>query len=191
MTRTKKVETTIKDTAEADDVLLELARLQNQKKGIEVWMNKQQQKIQEEAVFKGTDDSGQTLGDRIAAKEANLLAFLEKNRDAFADKTRSVELNHGKIGFRLGTPKVTALGSMTMKSIMGTEALVKMLRKWGWIKEDPKMDKTQILADHADSKEPVLKKLRQVSLTVIQEDAPFVEPKEIKMSAARIEDKAA
>ena len=93
---------------------------------------------------------------------------------------------HGVIGYRLGTPKVSILGRITQKTIMETEAIFKRLKSWGWIEDKPRLDRQAIISSYAAESEKTLKRLKEVSMTVEQNDEPWFEPRltEIDLHAA-------
>jgi len=185
MARTKKVQTTIKSMEEADQVLKEIALLENQKMKVDSWATEREQVIRDEAKMKLVinDKTGETVNDRIASLSANLLAFVDTKRDTFSIKKRSMELLHGTVGFRLGTPKVTTIGSMTQKAIITTEAIFQKLKKWGWIEQKPRLDKNAILASYTNEKDKTVKRLKQVSLNVEQTDEPWFETRRVDVNA--------
>lgn len=186
MTKTKGVQTSIKDMDEADEVLKTISMLTHRKTEVDNWATEQEQKIRTQAKDKLILNSktGETIGDRISALSADLLGYVELNRDLFAQGKRSMELTHGTIGIRLGMPKVNTIGKITVKAIMSTEALMKKLRSWGWIAEKPVLDREQIIADFKEAEVKTLTKLRQVSMCVDQEDEPWFDTRETELEKA-------
>lgn len=186
MTKTKGVQTSIKDMEEADEILQTISMLNHRKAEVDNWATEQEQKIRNQAkeklVLNGK--TGESIGDRIATLSADLLGFVELNKDLFATGKRSMELTHGTIGIRLGMPKVDTLGKITVKAIMATEALMKKLRSWGWIAEKPSLDREQIIADFKVSEVKTMTKLRQVSMCVNQTDEPWFETRETEVEKA-------
>ncbi len=185
MTKTKGAQTSIRDMDQADDVMREISTLTHKKEEIDNWVTEQEQEIRSKAKDRLLLDkkSGETVGDRISSLSADLLGFIELNKDLFATGKRSMELTHGTVGIRLGMPKVDTIGKITVKAIMATEALMKKLRSWGWIAEKPSLDREQILTDFKVSELKTLHNLRQVSMTVTQTDEPWFEPREADIEA--------
>lgn len=183
MTKTKGIQTSIRDMDEADEVMREISELTHRKTEVDNWATEQEAEIRARAKDKLVFDkkSGETVGDRIATLAADLLGYVELNKDLFATGKRSMELVHGSIGVRLGMPKVDVIGKITVKAIMATEALKKKLLSWGWIAEKPTLDKEQILADFKVADTKTLQRLRQVSMTVTQTDEPWFEPRETEI----------
>ncbi|MBN2200464.1 host-nuclease inhibitor Gam family protein [bacterium] len=189
MTKTKGIQTSIKDMDEADDVLREISELQHRQQEVENWVTEEEQAIREKAKGKLLlNKNGETVADRIAKLSADLLGFVEQNADMFKGEPRRRELAHGTIGIRLGMHQVATVGKITLKAIMNAEAMVKRLRAWGWIKETPSLDKAKILETYKSSDRvasSVLTRLRQVSLTVKQDDEPWFETREADLEAGR------
>lgn len=190
MARTKQIETTIKTMDEADEVLKEIAQLENRKEAINAWVTEEEQKIRDAAKKRLVFDkaSNETVDDRIAMLSLNLKAYIEKNADSFTGKKRSIELNHGTVGFRLGTPKVAAMNRISMLKILDNAAWFKKLKQWGWIKDKPSVDKNAILSAYAEDKKSALKRLEQVSLTVQQDDEPWFEPRKSEVASGQMLD---
>ena len=153
MTKTRGVQTSIRDMDEADDVMREISELTHKKDSIDNWVTEQEQEIRARAKDKLLLDkkTGETVGDRIASLSADLLGFVELNKDLFASGKRSMELAHGKIGIRLGMLKVNVIGKITFKAIMDAEAMLKKLQLWGWISQKPVLNKEQIIADFKEA----------------------------------------
>ena len=185
MTRTKEIKTTITSDREADQVLMQIAQLDHKKMEVESWATEQEQKIREQAknMLLLDKKSGETVDDKRTALEANLLAYVGENRERF-QKKRSMELTHGTIGYRLGTPKVGVVGSITQKAILTTAALKDKLKRWGFIAVKESLDKKAILSAYTEDKDKTLKKLREVSMEVTQDDEAWFEPRRTEIAAA-------
>lgn len=118
--------------------------------------------------------------DKIAAltskkdeKFKALQLYATQNKDnLFADDKRSIDLVHGKIGFRWGNFKVVTLKSVTIKAAVQLMAKNKFLRENFLV---PKVDlnKEAIIAVRDDKKK--MDKIRAVGLDVDQEESFFVE----------------
>jgi phage host-nuclease inhibitor protein Gam len=188
MTRHKSIKSTIQSQEQADQVLREIALLENRKTEVESWITEREQNIREQAKSKLVlnDTTSETVPDRITALSANLIAYIEEHQESFGEKKRSLDLMHGTIGYRLGTPKVSILGRMTQKAIMETEAIFKRLKSWGWIEDKPRLDKQAILSAYAVEKDKTLKRLKEVSMTVEQTDEPWFETRHVEIESAAI-----
>ena len=185
MTKTKGAQTSIRDMDEADDVMREISKMTHRKAEVDNWVTEQEQDIRSKAKDRLLLDkkTEETVGDRISSLSADLLGFVELNKDLFATGKRSMELTHGTIGIRLGMQKVDVIGKITFKAIMGAEALLKKLASWGWISQKPTLDKEQIIADFKAAEAKTQTRLRQVSMTVRQEDEAWFETREAEIEA--------
>ncbi len=99
-----------------------------------------------------------------------LQAFAVNNREAFG-KLKSMELTHGKIGFRTGTPKLKTLKGFTW------EAALKLVKAFApaYIRTKEEINKEALLADRGLAK--VANKLADMGITVDQDETFFVDPK--------------
>ena len=186
MTRVKKITSTIKSHNEADNALREHGILEAKKATIDAWLKKREHDLLEEAKekFIFNHESGETIPDRMTALAANLIAYIQERSDLFDDKVRSIELPHGRIGYRLGTPAVTTLGRMSIKAILATDVLFKRIKKFGWIKDNPRLDREKMISEYATDKEKTLKQANQVSMTITQSDEPFFVTRKITFDSS-------
>lgn len=83
-------------------------------------------------------------------------------------KRKSIELTHGTIGFRLGTPKLKALAKWTMAKVL--QAL-KDNKVSEYIRVKETIDKKALLKDAKDVA------IDQFGLRVVREETFFVDPK--------------
>lgn len=96
--------------------------------------------------------------------------FAESNIELF-EKKKSMEMAHGIIGFRTGTPKLKTRKGFTWSAV--NQLLKEFAPDYVRTKEEPAKDKLL-----ADREEPTLKELfPKVGITVVQDEAFFVEPK--------------
>jgi phage host-nuclease inhibitor protein Gam len=92
--------------------------------------------------------------------------YAETNPDLFAKK-KSIELTHGVIGFRTGTPKLTTLRGFQWAAVF---SLVK--EKLGsYIRTKEEVNKELLLVDRDKIN------LSEVGLKVVQDETFYVEPK--------------
>jgi phage host-nuclease inhibitor protein Gam len=96
--------------------------------------------------------------------------YAENNRDDFGKK-KSMELTHGVLGFRTGTPKLKAKKGFTWNSV--TNLLKEFLPDYVRTTDEPAKDK--LLSDR-DIPE-VLELFNKVGIMVDQDETFFVEPK--------------
>lgn len=108
------------------------------------------------------------LANDIAEGTDRIHAYVEAHPGFIPPGKKSRELLHAVIGYRTGTPKVTALKGWTLKTAL--EACLRYRPKW--VRQTPSLDKEQIIADV-----PVGGEVESVGLTVVQEETFFVAPK--------------
>ena len=110
------------------------------------------------------------LGDIKSGAMDILQSYAENNREEFGKK-KSMELTHGIIGFRTGTPALKAAKSFTWKSI--TTLLAKLYPDYVRHVTEPAKDK--ILADRLY---PATQNMMvECGIIVDQAESFFVEPK--------------
>jgi phage host-nuclease inhibitor protein Gam len=99
-----------------------------------------------------------------------LMAYAQQHPELFAKK-KSLEMTHGVIGFRTGTPSLKTLKGFTWSSV--TNLLKEFLPNYVRIVEEPAKDK--LLADR--EVEEVSKLFPKVGIRVEQTETFFIEPK--------------
>lgn len=131
---------------------------------------------------------------KIREKYASKLAELESERDTAFDtlqsfatenqaelfiKKKSLEMAHGVIGFRTGTPKLKTLKGFTWASAL---QLVKEFLP-GYIRQTEEIAKDKLLADRAaeltvnEVATPMSGQMAKCGITVVQDETFYVEPK--------------
>lgn len=131
---------------------------------------------------------------KIREKYANKLAELESERDTAFDtlqsfatenqaelfiKKKSLEMAHGVIGFRTGTPKLKTLKGFTWASAL---QLVKEFLP-GYIRQTEEIAKDKLLADRSaeltvnEVATPMSGQMAKCGITVVQDETFYVEPK--------------
>lgn len=123
---------------------------------------------------------------RIREKYVNRLAELEDEKEKAFDilhayatenqadlfiKRKSLEMTHGVIGFRTGTPKLKTLKGFTWASAL---LLVKEFLP-GYIRQTEEIAKDKLLADRAT--EDMALQMAKCGLQVSQDETFYVEPK--------------
>ena len=100
-----------------------------------------------------------------------LQSFATENQAELFSKKKSLEMAHGIIGFRTGTPKLKTLKGFTWASalLLVKEFLPDFIRKTEEIAKD------KMLADRES--EGMIEKLSKCGITVAQDETFFVEPK--------------
>lgn len=100
-----------------------------------------------------------------------LQAFATENQAELFNKKKSLEMVHGTIGFRTGTPKLKTLKGYTWASAL---QLVKEFLP-GFIRSTEEIAKDKLLADREDEK--VAANLERCGILVAQDETFYVEPK--------------
>lgn len=100
-----------------------------------------------------------------------LQSFATENQAELFSKKKSLEMVHGTIGFRTGTPKLKTLKGFTWASAL---QLVKEFLP-GHIRATEEIAKDKLLADRDDDK--VAENLSRCGIMVAQDETFFVEPK--------------
>lgn len=100
-----------------------------------------------------------------------LQTYALENQEELFNKRKSLEMVHGTIGFRTGTPKLKTLKGFTWASAL---QLVKEFLPTH-IRTTEEIAKDKLLADRDDEK--VSANLSRCGITVVQDESFFVEPK--------------
>lgn len=100
-----------------------------------------------------------------------LQAYALENQEELFSKKKSVDMSHGVIGFRTGTPKLKPLRGFTWASAL------QLLKEFlpGYVRQTEEIAKDKLLADR-DSEE-VSGKMSKCGIQVAQEETFYVEPK--------------
>lgn len=96
--------------------------------------------------------------------------FAEKNKTLF-DKKRSIDLTHGVLGFRRGTPKLKTKKGITWAAVV--ELAREFAPEWIRTKEEPAKDIMISLRDEPEAVE----KMAKVGVLVENDESFFVELK--------------
>lgn len=111
--------------------------------------------------------------EEIQAKSVLVQAWAEANPDEFT-KRKSLELSHGTIGFRTGTPKLKTLAKRTWAAVLDILRAHKPYHGFVRIKEE--VDKESILVAHANFN-LLPGDLKEMGVEVVQEESFYIEPK--------------
>ncbi|PLW90010.1 host-nuclease inhibitor Gam family protein [Mucilaginibacter sp.] len=165
-TRQKKVllPTTI-TKAEAEEAFAEFAQADARQQQITSKMDEAITKIREKYAAEITE-----LTDKKEGAFDIMLTYAENNRDDFGKK-KSMDLTHGTIGFRTGTPALKTAKGFTWTSV------TKLLEKGypDFIRKVTEPAKDKILADRL--KPEVKLMIEECGIIVDQKETFFVEPK--------------
>lgn len=100
-----------------------------------------------------------------------LHAYATENQAELFVKKKSLEMVHGVIGFRTGTPKLKTLKGFTWASAL---QLVKEFLP-GYLRQAEEIAKDKLLADR--SEDDMSQKMAKCGIMVVQDEVFFVEPK--------------
>lgn len=100
-----------------------------------------------------------------------LQAFATENQAELFSKKKSLEMAHGAIGFRTGTPKLKTLKGFTWASAL---QLVKEFLP-GYLRQTEEIAKDKLLADR--EVEDMVPQMNKCGIQVVQDETFYVEPK--------------
>ena len=100
-----------------------------------------------------------------------LQAFATENQAELFSKKKSLDMAHGTIGFRTGTPKLKTLKGFTWASAL---ELVKEFLP-DYVRQTWDIAKDKLLADR--DAEEMLSRMAKCGMQVVQDEAFYVEPK--------------
>lgn len=115
-------------------------------------------------------DELQVLAETKEAAFAAIQIYAESNMEKFEGK-KSIDLTHGRIGFRTGTPKLKLRKKFTWGAV--TEMLKELLPAYVRTVEEPAKDK--LLADR--DKEEVFTAMPKCGIEVVQDESFYIELK--------------
>jgi phage host-nuclease inhibitor protein Gam len=128
-----------------------------------------------ESLIKQIDDrlgpKMSSLTELIEEKSAEIQLWAEANPRDF-EKRKSLELTHGTIGFRTGTPKLALLS----RAWNWAKALAEVqMRLPNFVRSSPEIDKEALIAQRHDQAIQIT--LPKCGLQVTQDEGFFIEPK--------------
>ena len=100
-----------------------------------------------------------------------LQAFAVENQAELFAKKKSLDMAHGTIGFRTGTPKLKTLKGFTWASVL------QMVREFlpGYVRTSEEVAKDKLLADRDE--EGMSDKMAKCGITVTQDETFYVDRK--------------
>ena len=100
-----------------------------------------------------------------------LQAYAVENQAELFTKKKSLEMSHGVIGFRTGTPKLKTLKGFTWASAL------KLVKEFlpSYVRQTEEIAKDKLLADR--DAEKMAEQMERCGIQVAQDEAFFVEPK--------------
>lgn len=112
-------------------------------------------------------------GERLEARMAVAKDWCERNPEEFGAR-KSIEMTHGTVGFRTGTPKLRPLSGWTWEKVKNVAGMILP----DYIRTKAEVDKERILAD----REILAPMLGKIGVRVDQDESFFVEPKREELS---------
>ena len=164
--REKKVIITGVTREAADEVFAVYAKAAAQSAKITADIELQCAKIREKYALRLAE-----LDDEKKLAFDTLQSFATENQADLFTKKKSLEMAHGVIGFRTGTPKLKTLKGFTWASAL---QLVKEFLP-GYVRQTEEIAKDKLLADR--DVEAMAPGMAKCGIQVVQEEAFYVEPK--------------
>ena len=165
-TRKKKVIITGVNREQADEAFATYAKSDAQVQKINADIELQCAKIREKYA-----DKLATLTEEKDKAFDTLQAFATENQAELFSKKKSLDMAHGTIGFRTGTPKLKTLKGFTWASAL---ELVKEFLP-DYVRQTWDIAKDKLLADR--DAEEMLSRMAKCGMQVVQDEAFYVEPK--------------
>jgi phage host-nuclease inhibitor protein Gam len=170
MTNRIKLPTTIITRSRAEELLGEIAMLtieqREQKNALDREMTAARERFETPLT---------TLGKQIEEKTALLESWASANPSEFPKGRKSIELLHGILGYRTGTPKLKTLPKWTWDRVLeNLKSLGKVVA--GFVRTKDEVNKEAIIAAVSEGRLEATE-ARQLGVQVIQEETFFVEPK--------------
>jgi len=172
-----KLPTTIITRARAEEILGEIATLTIEQRAQKNELDRELTAAREKYEAPLT-----ALGKQIEEKTALLESWASANPAEFPKQRKSIDLLHGTIGYRTGTPKLKTLAKWTwdrvLEKLRGLGAPVA-----GFIRTKEEVNKEAIIAA-VTAGNMLVGEERQFGVAVVQDEAFFVEPK-LELQTAR------
>ena len=165
--RTKKKIVTPPAKSELTDIMKQFAEASSHIKALEA-----EEELQMLALRKAFEEKSRDLIEQRQTAIEKLEAFGLQNRDELFSEKRSMELMHGVIGFRTGTPKVSKPRATTWNKVI--EALSENQSEF--LRTKKEVDKDKILANRTNQE--LMSQLNQLGIQVVQEETFFISLKE-------------
>jgi phage host-nuclease inhibitor protein Gam len=164
-TRLKPKILTPQTREEAEAVVGEIAALKNFEAQTKALMDQRLQEVRQE--YEGQLAS---VSEDLTVPLMRIQAWAESNPDLFS-KTKSIQMLHGIVGWRISNPTVKLLSGFTWTKVLER---IKALGHDSFIRKKEDVDKECILA----TREHLLEgDLRQMGVKIAQDESFFVEPK--------------
>ena len=170
MSRIKVTLTTIPNRDGAEQVMNDLALMENNRRNLIT------QRDEEVLGIKTKYEPGlAAYAESIKSHTETLRAWAEANPDAFPKDRKSVKMTSGTLGFRTGMPKLALLS----RAFNWDRVLALVEQFWpGLIRLKKEVDKEGLIAMHSQAQDRATAdaELRRCGVKVTQEESFFVEP---------------
>lgn len=163
MSRLKTKPTAIITRTEAEEVCGQIARDMNDRRRLSAEMDAELKAVRDRYQARIT-----ALGKSMEGQLARLQDWAESNPTEFVGK-RSIEMMHGRVGWRLGQPQLKPLSGTTWARVL--EIIGEDTR---FLRMKPEVNKEALIAARD---EIGAEGLRALGVKVVQEEDFFVEPK--------------
>lgn len=154
--------------AKAEEILGEIAVLTLERNGATIQMDRELTAVRE-----NYDAPIAAYGKQIAEKTALLEGWASANPEEFPKDRKSIDMVHGTVGFRTGTPKLKTLFRKTWEAVKETLKAFGLIQ---FVRGKEEVDKEKIIAAY-QAKEIGDNDLKKVGVAVVQDETFFVEPK--------------
>lgn len=167
--RRKAVRSIYGNLADVDRAMADMIETQAGLRTDEASMNEELTEVRERY-----EDGIDEARGKLANIEAQIALFCEDHRELFGDK-KTLELTHGVVNFRLGTPKTQTLRKWTWKLVLAAiEELGKKFARYLTVKTS--VDKAALLKARAAG-ELTDEQLADFGVEVVQEETFAVAPR--------------
>ena len=165
--RAKKKLTTLINPEELPEQVRKFAKATSHIKAIEAEIE-----LAKQDIVRKYENRLQTLNDQREEAVEALQTYCEHHREDLFKNRKSMELAHGTIGFRMGTPRVEKSKKVTWEGVL--ESLKAIDPQFVRVEEKP--NKELIIASRNTAE--ISARLEAAGVTVVQEETFFVEAKD-------------
>lgn len=172
-----KLPPTIITKLRAEELLGEVAALTLEERAAKTAMDHELTAVR--AKYEGALD---TLQKQIGDKTALLESWAAANPGEFPKNRKSIDLLHGTVGYRTGTPKLKALPKWTWDRVLEK---LNQLAALAYIRTKEEVNKEAVLAAISDGS-LLPEQARLFGVVMVQDESFFVEPKLEVMEARKV-----
>jgi len=162
----KTVDSTLYTKEHAEEIMADFSQAASQIKSIEAEIE------QEETAIKKKHQVKLEALKKVKKEAVDKLQIFADTNPEYFEKKKSLELLHGTIGFRTGTPKLKLLRNFNWDRVL--EKLTEVLPQF--VRKKDEVDKEGLLASRDD--ESIIEKFPWIGVCVDQEETFYVTSKE-------------